>query len=132
MISKIVNKLENKLTPLLLSFLPLAILSIYLILNNMLNEDNLLVTSLAFIVNFMTALIVLFNLIFALHRLLNPKLPNYNLKFINLVLWTIATVVIEYFITVPKVKWAIILANGIVFSYVFELINQYFKQGESK
>lgn len=132
MISKIVNKLENKLTPLLLSFLPLAILSIYLILNNMLNEDNLLVTSLAFIVNFMTALIVLFNLIFALHRLLNPKLPNYNLKFINLVLWTIATLVVEYFTTIPKVKWAIILANGIVFSYVFELINQYFKQGESK
>lgn len=132
MISKIVNKLENKLTPLLLSFLPLAILSIYLILNNMLNEDNLLVTSLAFIVNFMTALIVLFNLIFALHRLLNPKLPNYNLKFINLVLWTIATLIVEYFTTIPKVKWAIILANGIVFSYVFELINQYFKQGESK
>lgn len=132
MISKIVNKLENKLTPLLLNFLPLAILSIYLILNNMLNEDNLLVTSLAFIVNFMTALIVLFNLIFALHRLLNPKLPNYNLKFINLVLWTIATLVVEYFTTIPKVKWAIILANGIVFSYVFELINQYFKQGESK
>lgn len=132
MITKFANKFENKLTPLLLSFLPTALLIIYLILNNMLNEDNLLVISLAFIVNFMTALIVLFNLIFALHRLLNPKLPNYNLKFINLVLWTIATLVIEYFITVPKVKWAIILANGIVFSYVFELINQYFKQGESK
>ena len=43
-----------------------------------------------------------------------------------------ATLVIEYFITVPKVKWAIILANGIVFSYIFELVNQYLKQGDKK
>ena len=130
MITKFSNKLENKLTPLLLSFLPLALLIIYLIVNNMLNENNLLVVSLAFIVNFMTALIVLFNLIFALNHLLNPKLPNYNLKFIKLVLWTIATLVVEYFIIVPKVKWAIILANGIAFAYVFELIHLYFKQNE--
>ena len=63
MLTKIANKLENKLTPLLLSFLPLALLVIYLILNNILNEDNLLVISLAFVVNFITALIVLFNVV---------------------------------------------------------------------
>jgi len=127
MITKFANKLENKLTPLLLSFLPLALLIIYLILNNMLNENNLLVISLAFIVNFMTALIVLFNLLSSMKHWLD----SHNIKyFIQLILWTIATLVIEYFITVPQVKWAIILANGIVFSYVFELINQYFKQNE--
>lgn len=126
MITKIANKFENKLTPLLLSFLPLALLVIYLILNNMLNEDNLLVISLAFIVNFMTALIVLFNFV---HSLKCWTLSNNNTKhFVQFVLWTMATLVVEYFITVPKVKWAIILANGIVFSYVFELINTYFKQ----
>ena len=129
MITKFANKLENKLTPLLLSFLPLALLIIYLILNNMLNEDNLLVTSLAFIVNFMTALIILFNLLSSLKHWLD----SHNIKhFVQLILWTMATLVIEYFITVPKVKWAIILANGIVFSYVFELIHQYFKQNERK
>ena len=129
MITKFANKVENKLTPLLLSFLPLALLIIYLILNNMLNEDNLLVTSLAFIVNFITALIVLFNLLSSMKNWLD----SHNIKyFIQLILWTIATLVIEYFITVPQVKWAIILANGIVFSYVFELINQYFKQNERK
>lgn len=127
MITKFANKLENKLTPLLLSFLPLALLIIYLILNNMLNEDNLLVTSLAFIVTFMTALIILFN---AVHSMKCWTSSNNTKHFAQFLLWTMATLVIEYFITVPKVKWAIILANGIVFSYVFELINQYFKQNE--
>lgn len=127
MITKFSNKLENKLTPLLLSFLPLALLIIYLILNNMLNEDNLLITSLAFIVNFMTALIILFNLLSSLKHWLD----SHNIKyFAQLILWTMATLVIEYFITVPKVKWAIILANGIAFAYVFELIHLYFKQNE--
>ena len=127
MITKFVNKFENKLTPLLLSFLPLALLIIYLILNNMLNEDNLLVTSLAFIVNFMTALIVLFNTIHSMKYWTSSNNIKY---FVQFMLWIMVTLVIEYFITVPKVKWAIILANGIVFSYVFELINQYFKQNE--
>lgn len=127
MITKFANKFANKLTPLLLSFLPLALLIIYLILNNMLNEDNLLVSSIAFIVNFMTALIVLFN---AVHSMKYWTSSNNIKYFVQFVLWTIATLVVEYFITVPKVKWAIILANGIVFSYVFELIHQYFKQNE--
>lgn len=127
MITKIVNKLENKLTPLLLSFLPLALLIIYLILNNILNEENLLVTSLAFIVNFITALIVLLNLVTSMKYWTSSNNIKY---FIQFVLWTMATLVVEYFITVPKVKWAIILANGIVFSYIFELVNQYFKQNE--
>lgn len=122
-----ITKFANKLTPLLLSFLPLALLIIYLILNNMLNEDNLLVSSIAFIVNFMTALIVLFN---AVHSMKYWTSSNNIKYFVQFVLWTIATLVVEYFITVPKVKWAIILANGIVFSYVFELIHQYFKQNE--
>lgn len=129
MLTKLANKLENKLTPLLLSFLPLALLTIYLILNNMLNENNWLVTSLAFIVNFMTALIVLFNVV---HSMKCWTSSNNTKYFVQFVLWTMATLVIEYFITVPKIKWAIILANGIVFSYVFELINQYFKQNERK
>lgn len=122
-----ITKFANKLTPLLLSFLPLALLIIYLILNNMLNEDNLLVSSIAFIVNFMTALIVLFN---AVHSMKYWTSSNNIKYFVQFVLWTIATLVVEYFITVPKVKWAIILANGIVFSYVFEIIHQYFKQNE--
>ena len=122
-----ITKFAYKLTPLLLSFLPLALLIIYLILNNMLNEDNLLVSSIAFIVNFMTALIVLFN---AVHSMKYWTSSNNIKYFVQFVLWTIATLVVEYFITVPKVKWAIILANGIVFSYVFELIHQYFKQNE--
>lgn len=130
MISKLANKLENKLTPLLLSFLPLALLFIYLILNNLLNENNIFVISLAFIVNFMTALIVLFNFV---HSLKCWTLSNNNTRdFVQFILWTMATLVVEYFITVPKVKWAIILANGIVFSYIFELVNQYFKQGDKK
>lgn len=130
MITKFANKFENKLTQLLLSFLPPALLIIYLILNNMLNEDNIFVISLAFIVNFMTALIVLFNFV---HSLKCWTLSNNNTRdFVQFILWTIATLVVEYFITVPKVKWAIILANGIVFSYIFELIQQYLKQGERK
>ena len=126
MLTKLANKLENKLTPLLLSFLPLALLIIYLILNNMLNEDNLLVTSLAFIVNFMTALIVLFNFV---HSLKCWTLSNNNTKhFVQFILWTIASLIVEYSITVPKIKWSIILANAIVLTYIFELINTYFKQ----
>lgn len=127
MLTKILNKLENKLTPLLLSFLPPAILIIYLILNNMLNEDNLLVISLAFIVNFMTALIILFNAISSMKYWTSSTNTKH---FVQFILWTMATLVVEYFITVPKVKWAIILANGIAFAYVFELIHLYFKQNE--
>ena len=129
MISKLANKLENKLTPLLLSFLPLALITIYLILNNMLNENNWLVISLAFIVNFMTALIVLFNLITSMKYWTSTNNIKY---FVQFVLWTIASLVVEYFITVPKVKLAIILANGIVLAYVYELIFTYFKQKERK
>lgn len=129
MISKLANKLENKLTPLLLTFLPLELLIIYLILNNMLNEDNLLVTSLAFIVTFMTALIVLFNLVTSMKYWTSSNNIKY---FIQFVLWTMASLVVEYFITVPKVKSAIILANGIVLVYVFKLIFTYFKQQERK
>lgn len=129
MITKFVNKFKNKLTPLLLSFLPLALLVIYLILNNMLNEDNLLIISLAFVINFMTALIVLFNVITSMGRWFS----SHNIKyFIQFVLWTISSLIVEYFITVPKVKWAIIIANGIVLAYVFELIHTYFKQDERK
>lgn len=122
-----ITKIANKLTPLLLSFIPLTLLIIYLILNNMLNEDNLFVSSIAFIVNFITALIVLFNAVQSMKYWTSSNNIKY---FVQFVLWTIATLVVEYFITVPKVKWAIILANGIVFSYVFELIHQYFKQNE--
>lgn len=129
MISKLANKLENKLTPLLLSFLPLALITIYLILNNMLNENNWLVISLAFIVNFMTALIVLFNLITSMKYWTSTNNIKY---FVQFVLWTIASLVVEYFITVPKVKLAIILANGIVLAYVYELIFTYFNQKERK
>ena len=96
----------------------------------MLNENNIFVISLAFIVNFMTALIVLFKFV---HSLKCWTLSNNNTRdFVQFILWTMATLVVEYFITVPKVKWAIILANGIVFSYIFELVNQYFKQGDKK
>lgn len=129
MFTKIINKFEHKLTQLLLSFVPLALLFIYLILNNMLNENNWLVISLAFIVNFMTALIVLFNLVNSMKYWTSS---NNTKHFIQFVLWTMATLVIEYFTTVPKLKWAIILANGIVLSYVFELISTYFKQQERK
>ena len=129
MITKFVNKLENKLTPLLLSFLPLALLFIYLILNNMLNENNIFVISLAFIVNFMTALIVLFNLV---HSMIYWTSSNNIKYFVQFVLWTIASLILEYFITVPKVKSAINLANGIVLAYVYELVFTYFKQKERK
>lgn len=129
MISKLANKLENKLTPLLLSFLPLALLFIYLILNNMLNENNIFVISLAFIVNFMTALIVLFNLV---HSMIYWTSTNNMKYFVQFVLWTMASLIVEYFITVPKVKSAIILANGIVLAYVYELVFTYFKQKERK
>ena len=129
MLENFANKLENKLTPLLLTFLPLELLIIYLILNNMLNEDNLLVTSLAFIVTFMTALIVLFNLVTSMKYWTSSNNIKY---FIQFVLWTIASLIVEYFITVPKVKLAIILANGIVLVYVFKLIFTYFKQQERK
>lgn len=77
----------------------------------------------------MTALIVLFNLVTSMKYWTSSNNIKY---FIQFVLWTMATLVVEYFITVPKVKWAIILANGIVFSYIFELVNQYFKQGDKK
>ena len=129
MFTKLINKFEHKLTQLLLSFVPLALLFIYLILNNMLNENNWLVISLAFIVNFMTALIVLFNLVNSMKCWTSS---NNTKHFVQFVLWTMATLVIEYFTTVPKLKWAIILANGIVLSYVFELISTYFKQQERK
>lgn len=125
MFTKIINKFEKKLTPLLLSFIPLVLLFNYLILNNMLNEDNLLVNSLAFIVNFITTLIILFNVINSMKYWTSSNNTNY---FIQFVLWTISSLIVEYFITVPKVKWAIILANAIVFSYAFELIHTYFKQ----
>ena len=75
----------------------------------------------------MTALIILFNLVTSMKYWTSSNNIKY---FIQFVLWTMATLVVEYFITVPKVKWAIILANGIVFSYIFELVNQYFKQNE--
>lgn len=129
MLENFANKLENKLTPLLLTFLPLELLIIYLILNNMLNEDNLLVTSLAFIVTFMTALIVLFNLVTSMKYWTSSNNIKY---FIQFVLWTMASLIVEYFITVPKVKSAIILANGIVLAYVYELVLTYFKQKERK
>lgn len=129
MLTKIANKLENKLTPLLLSFLPLALLVIYLILNNILNEDNLLVISLAFVVNFITALIVLFNVVTSMKYWTSSNNIKY---FVQFVLWTMASLVVEYFITVPKIKWAIILANGIVLAYVYELIFTYFNQKERK
>ena len=129
MLTKIINKFEKKLTPLLLSFIPLALLFIYLLLNNMLNEDNLLVISLAFIINFITALIVLFNVVNSMKYCISS---NNTKHFVQFILWTISTLIVEYSITIPKLKWAIILANGIVLSYVFKLISTYFKQQERK
>ena len=124
MFTKIINKFEQKLTPLLLSFIPLVLLFNYLILNNMLNEDNLLVISLAFITNFITALIVLFNVVNSMKYWNSSKNTKY---FVQFILWTTSSLIVEYSITIPKLKWAIILANGVVFSYVFELISTYFK-----
>ena len=129
MLTKIINKFEKKLTPLLLSFIPLVLLFIYLLLNNMLNEDNLLVISLAFIINFITALIVLFNVVNSMKYCISS---NNTKHFVQFILWTISTLIVEYSITIPKLKWAIILANGIVLSYIFELVHQYFKQGDQK
>lgn len=122
------TKILKKLTPLLLNFLPLAILFDYLILKNMLNENNSLMTILAFIVNFITALIISFNTISALQKLMNVKLPNYNLKFLKFVMWMIATLMVEYFITIPQIEFAISLSNGIVILYVLILIHQYFEE----
>ena len=114
MFTKIINKFEHKLTQLLLSFVPLALLFIYLILNNMLNENNWLVISLAF-------------------NSLKYYMSSNNTKyFIQFILWTMSSLIVEYAITIPKLKWAIILANGIVLAYVFELISTYFKQQERK
>ena len=123
------TKTVNKLTPLLLSFIPLSILTIYLSVNNMLNENNLLVISLAFIVNFMTALIILFNVVDSIKRWV---LSN-NLKvFVQLVLWTFSALIVEYFITISQIKFAITVANEIVAIYIFALIHQYLKQGGRK
>lgn len=125
MIKKFANKLENKLTPILLSFVPLTLLFIYLILNNILNENNIFVISLAFIINFMTALIVLFNVVNSLKYYMSSNNTKY---FIQFILWTMSSLIVEYSITIPKLKWAIILANGIVLSYIFELIFNCFKE----
>ena len=95
----------------------------------MLNENNWLVISLAFIVNFMTALIVLFNVVNSLKYYMSSNNTKY---FIQFILWTMSSLIVEYAITIPKLKWAIILANGIVLAYVFELISTYFKQQERK
>ena len=123
------TKIVNKLTPLLLIFIPLSILTIYLSVNNMLNKNSLLVISLAFIVNFMTALIILFNVVDSIKRW---TLSN-NLKdFVQLVLWTISALIVEYLTTIPQTRFTITTANGIVAIYVFTLIHQYFKQGDKK
>ena len=123
------TKTVKKLTPLLLSFIPLSILIIYLSVNNMLNENSLLVISLAFIVNFMTALILLFNVV----NLIKYWMSSNNLKdFIQLILWTISALIVEYLTTIPQTRLAITMANGIITIYIFTLIHQYFKQGERK
>ena len=77
----------------------------------------------------MTALIVLFNLV---HSMIYWTSSNNMKYFVQFVLWTMASLIVEYFITVPKVKSAIILANGIVLAYVYELVFTYFKQKERK
>lgn len=124
-----ITKTVNRLTPLLLSFIPLSILIIYLSVNNMLNENNLLVISLAFIINFMTALIILFNVIDSIKHWTSSN----NLKdFVQLVLWTISALIVEYLTTISQIKFAITVANGIVAIYTFTLIHQYLKQGERK
>lgn len=123
------TKTVKKLTPLLLSFIPLSILIIYLSVNNMLNENSLLVINLAFIVNFMTALIILFNVV----NLIKYWMSSNNLKdFIQLILWTISVLIVEYLTTIPQTRLAITMANGIITIYIFTLIHQYFKQGERK
>ena len=121
------TRILNKLTPLLLNFIPLSILTIYLSVNNMLNENSLLVISLTFIVNFMTALIILFKVVDSIKHW---TLSN-NLKvFVQLLLWTISALIIEYLITISQIKFAITVANGIVAIYIFTLIHQYLKQGD--
>ena len=125
MISK---KLETKLSPLLLSLTPFSILIIYLRLNNLLNENNMLVNSLSFIVIMITALIILTKTILSLQRLTSTNSTNYNLKFINYVLWTITSLFVEYFTTISQLKTPIMLANGIIAIYIFMLINQYLNQ----
>lgn len=123
------TKTVNKLTPLLLSFIPLSILIIYLSVNNMLNKNSLLVISLAFIVNFMTALIILFNVVNSIkHWTSSNKLKD----FVQFLLWTISALIIEYLTTIPQTRFAITMANGIVTIYVLTLIHQYLKQGELK
>lgn len=123
------TRILNKLTPLLLSFIPLAILTIYLSVNNMLKENSLIVISLAFIVNFITALIILFNVVNSLKRWTSSN----NLKdFVQLVLWTISALIVEYLTTIPQTRFAIIIADGFVAIYVFTLIHQHLKQGERK
>lgn len=95
----------------------------------MLNKNSLTVISLAFIVNFMTALIILFNVVNSLKRWTSSN----NLKdFVQLVLWTISALIVEYLITIPQTRFAIIIADGFVAIYVFKLIHQYLKQGERK
>ena len=123
------TKILNKLKPFLLSFIPLSILTIYLSVNNMLNENSLLVISLAFIVNFMTALIILFNVVDSIKRW---TLSNSLKVFVQLLLWTISALIVEYFITISQIKFAITVANGIVAIYIFTLIHQYLKQGDKK
>lgn len=123
------TKIMKKLTTLLLSFFSLAILFDYLILNNMLNENNLLITILAFTVNFMTSLIVLFN---AINSMKCWTSSNNTKHFVQFILWTMATLIVEYFITIPQISFAIYLANGILAIYVLTLVHQYFKQGDQK
>lgn len=123
------TKIVNKLTPLLLSFIPLSILIIYLSVNNMLNENNLLVISLAFIINFMIALIILLNVVNSIKHWTSSN----NLKdFVQLVLWTLSAFIVEYLTTIPQTRFAIIMANGFVAIYVLTLIHQYLKQGDKK
>lgn len=95
----------------------------------MLNENNLLVTSLAFTVNFMTALIILFK---AVNSMKCWNSSNNTKHFIQFILWTMSTLIVEYFITIPQISFSIYLANGIVAVYVLTLVHQYFKQGDQK
>ena len=123
----IFHKVETKLTPLLLTFVPFSMMLIYLKLNNILNDTNLFVASLNFITIFITSLIILFKTINSLYYLTDSKLPNYNLKFIKYILWVIASLSIEYITTIPQLETPIMLANGIVLIYTFIVINQYLK-----
>ena len=95
----------------------------------MLNENNLLVISLAFVVNFITASIILFNVI---HSITNWTSSNSLKDFVQLVLWIISALIVEYFTTISQTKFAITMANGFVAIYVLTLIHQYLKQGDKK